>query len=162
MGTARAKGLSPAAPAVPAQRRRPGGWKTALWAHLGSSCRARARAARTGHVAQGRPALEPARPTLPGGAVGNMLDMNTHQRGCAPQRRHACTQPSAHTATASETDRLGSMPHPSCVPAASHSTSLGLSGLNCKRNIPITTSRRSILGALPDTEGALRKWEPLP
>lgn len=67
VGTAGAKGLSPAAPAVPAQRRRPGGWKTALRAHLGSSCRARASAARTGHVAQGRPALQPARPRLPPG-----------------------------------------------------------------------------------------------
>lgn len=88
-GTARAKGLSPAAPAVPAQRRRPGGWKTTLWAHLGSSCRARAR---TGHVARGRPALEPARPRLSGGAVGNMLDMNTRQQGCRLQCRHACLQ----------------------------------------------------------------------
>ena len=51
-GTTRAKGLSPAAPAAPAQRRRPGGWKTALRAHLGNSCRARAR---VGHVAQAGP-----------------------------------------------------------------------------------------------------------
>jgi hypothetical protein len=76
-GTARAKGLSPAAPAVPAQRRRSGGWKTVLWAHLGSSCRARARA---GHVAPGRPALECAGPRLQGGAVRNTLSLNTCQQ----------------------------------------------------------------------------------
>lgn len=33
----------PKVPSVPAQRRRPGCWKTSLWAHLGSSCGARAR-----------------------------------------------------------------------------------------------------------------------
>lgn len=80
-GDTRAKGLSPAAQAVPAQRRRPGGWKTALWAHLGSSCRAGPEWVtwRTGQAYPDPGACKAK-------ALGNMLDGNHVSRGvlCRP------------------------------------------------------------------------------